>query len=189
MIEVRWHGRAGQGAKTASQLLALAELRSGRFVQAFPEYGPERGGAPMRAYTRVDHRPIRRRHGITNPDAVVVLDPSLLQEPTVNEGAAEETILVANADRPAAQLRAELGWPGPAACVPASRIAVTHGPKSVNVAMVGGLAALLGHPPLEDLLAADAELFGEKLSAQARVEVELAIREGFEATAGEAVNA
>lgn len=189
MIEVRWHGRAGQGAKTASQLLAMAELRSGRFVQAFPEYGPERGGAPMRAYTRVDDRPIRRRHAITTPDAVVVLDASLLHEPTVGEGADSGTTLVANADGVTAELGAALEWPGRVVCVPASRIALSHGPKSVNVAMVGGLAAVLGHPPMEHLLAADAELFGGKLSAEARAEVELAIREGFESADGEALHA
>jgi pyruvate ferredoxin oxidoreductase gamma subunit len=189
MIEVRWHGRAGQGAKTASQLLAMAELRNGRFVQAFPEYGPERGGAPMRAYTRVDDKPIRRRHGITNPDAVVVLDPSLLREATVHEGAGADTTLVASADCTAGELRTELDWPGPVVVVPAARIALAHGPKSVNVAMVGALAARLGQPPLEDLLAADAELFGKKLSTEARAEVEMAIREGFESTEAEGVHA
>ncbi len=189
MIEVRWHGRAGQGAKTASQLLAMAELRAGRFVQAFPEYGPERGGAPMRAYTRIGDRPIRRRHGITNPDAVVVLDPSLLGEASVREGAGTETALVANADCSADELRTELDWPGAVVTVPAARIALAHGAKSVNVAMVGALAARLGHPCLDDLLAADAELFGKKLSADARAEVEGAIREGFESTESEAVHA
>ena len=74
MIEVRWHARAGQGAKTASQLLAEAMLRAGKSVQAFPEYGPERRGAPMRAYTRIDDKPIRRHDSVTHPDVVVVSD-------------------------------------------------------------------------------------------------------------------
>jgi pyruvate ferredoxin oxidoreductase gamma subunit len=75
LTEIRWHARAGQGAKTAAQLLALALLRAGRSVQAFPEYGPERRGAPLRAFTRVAGRPIRRHDTITEPDLVVVLDP------------------------------------------------------------------------------------------------------------------
>ena len=79
MKEIRWHARAGQGAKTAAQLLALALLREGKSVQAFPEYGPERRGAPMRAYTRYDDRPIRRHDSIENPDVVVVLEPSLVE--------------------------------------------------------------------------------------------------------------
>ena len=80
MREIRWHARAGQGAKTASQLYATAALRAGKSVQAFPEYGPERRGAPLRAYTRVDDKPIRRHDSVTKPDVVVVLEPSLLHE-------------------------------------------------------------------------------------------------------------
>ena len=80
MKEIRWHARAGQGAKTASQLFATAMLKSGKYVQAFPEYGPERRGAPLRAYTRFDEQPIRRHDSVTSPDVVVVLEPSLLDE-------------------------------------------------------------------------------------------------------------
>ena len=88
MKEIRWHARAGQGAKTAAQLLAVALLREGKSVQAFPEYGPERRGAPMRAYTRYDDRPIRRHDSIEEPDAVVVLEPSLARAPTSPTGSA-----------------------------------------------------------------------------------------------------
>ena len=80
LTEIRWHARAGQGAKTAAQALALALLRSGKSVQAFPEYGPERRGAPLRAYTRFSDGPIRRHDGVTDPDVVVVLEPSLVHE-------------------------------------------------------------------------------------------------------------
>ena len=86
MKEIRWHARAGQGAKTAAQLLAVALLREGKSVQAFPEYGPERRGSPMRAYTRYDDRPIRRHDSIEEPDAVVVLEPSLVHGPDVTAG-------------------------------------------------------------------------------------------------------
>src|SRR6266511_3614219 len=78
MKEIRWHARAGQGAKTASQLLALALLDSGKSVQAFPEYGPERRGAPLRAYTRYDDKPIRRHDSVTEPD---VVDAAVLGAP------------------------------------------------------------------------------------------------------------
>jgi pyruvate ferredoxin oxidoreductase gamma subunit len=80
VIEVRWHARAGQGAKSAAQILALGFLRSGSYAQAFPEYGPERRGAPLRAFTRASDKPIRRHDSITDPDVVVVLEPSLLDE-------------------------------------------------------------------------------------------------------------
>ena len=90
MTEIRWHARAGQGAKTAAQILALALLRTGKGVQAFPEYGPERRGAPLRAFTRVADRPIRRHDSVTDPDVVVVLEPSLVHEAGVADGLGPE---------------------------------------------------------------------------------------------------
>lgn len=154
MREIRWHGRAGQGAKTASQLYALAMMRGGAWVQAFPEYGPERSGAPMRAYTRVDDRPVRRRYGVAEPDAVVVLDPSLVREADVTAGLLPEGLLLVNSER-------GIGTPHPGrtVCVPGSRIAAGG---HVNVVMLGALAAALGEPSLEELLAAAEELFGAK---------------------------
>ncbi|MBC7222592.1 2-oxoacid:acceptor oxidoreductase family protein, partial [Candidatus Bipolaricaulota bacterium] len=78
MKEIRWHGRGGQGAKTVSQILAQINLREGKFVQAFPEFGPERSGAPMRAYNRISDTEILVHSGVYEPDVVVVLDESLL---------------------------------------------------------------------------------------------------------------
>jgi pyruvate ferredoxin oxidoreductase gamma subunit len=115
LTEIRWHGRAGQGAKTASQLLALALLRSGYSVQAFPEYGPERRGAPVRAFTRVSDRRIDRHDSIECPDVVAVLDPSLLHDDGV---AAEGATLLVNPAglenanlRVAGQVAAAIGIP------------------------------------------------------------------------------
>jgi pyruvate ferredoxin oxidoreductase gamma subunit len=168
VIEIRWHGRAGQGAKTASQLLAQALLATGRSVQAFPEYGPERAGAPVRAYTRVDDRPVRRRYGITEPDVVCVLDLSLLHEADATAGLREDGVLVLDAER------APDGLPGRVVCVPASKIAA-QGAGYVNVVMLGALAAVLGEPPLEALLAAAAAkgIGGEPIVAGYRAVEEL----------------
>lgn len=77
MLEIRWHGRGGQGAKTASEMFAKIVFDSGKFVQSFPEFGPERAGAPMRAYNRIADTKIRMNHNIYSPDIVVILDPSL----------------------------------------------------------------------------------------------------------------
>ena len=96
--EIRWHARAGQGAKTAAQILALALLREGKGVQAFPEYGPERRGAPLRAFTRVADRPIRRHDTITDPDVVVVLEPSLVGEAAVVDGLQPDGFVVLNGE-------------------------------------------------------------------------------------------
>jgi pyruvate ferredoxin oxidoreductase gamma subunit len=143
VIEIRWHGRAGQGAKTASLLLASAAMAEGRDVQAFPEYGPERSGAPMRAYTRIDTQKIRRRYGITEPDVVVVLDESLLQEANPTEGLRDGGLLIMNSE----------GDLDGAICIPASRIAA-QGAGFVNVVMLGAVSAALDEPALEAVLAA-----------------------------------
>jgi pyruvate ferredoxin oxidoreductase gamma subunit len=146
--EIRWHARAGQGAKTAAQLLAVALLREGKSVQAFPEYGPERRGSPMRAYTRYDDRPIRRHDSIEEPDAVVVLEPSLAGSPEVVAGLRPGGLMLVNSETP---------LPG-ALCVPAAKIA----PGAVNLVMLGALAAALGEPAPERLAAAATEVLGRK---------------------------
>jgi pyruvate ferredoxin oxidoreductase gamma subunit len=170
--EIRWHGRAGQGAKTASQLYALAMMRGGAWVQAFPEYGPERSGAPVRAYTRIDGRPIRRRYGIAEPDAVVVLDPSLVAEADATAGLAADGLLLVNAERaPATAHR------GRTVAVPASRLAAE---RHLNVVMLGAVAAVLGEPSLPALLAAAEELFGGAKRA-ALAEARAAIEAGYAA--------
>jgi 2-oxoacid:acceptor oxidoreductase gamma subunit (pyruvate/2-ketoisovalerate family) len=162
VIEVRWHARAGQGAKTAAQLLAEAALRSGKSAQAFPEYGPERRGAPMRAYTRVDDRPIRRHDAVTRPDIVAVLEPSILHELDVTDGLAEDGIVIVNAAEVPHELRDVR-----VVCVP------TRG--NVNVTMAGAVAALTGTSPARVADAA-VELLGKKVTAD---ELRSAVDEGY----------
>jgi pyruvate ferredoxin oxidoreductase gamma subunit len=158
VIEIRWHARAGQGAKTAAQLYALAMLRTGKNAQAFPEYGPERRGAPLRAYTRVDERPIRRHDTIETPDVVVVLEPSLLNEPSITTGLRPDGLLLANSEQALDDRRA--------VHVPAGRIAAATDSRFVNLIMLGALASQLGEPPLDDLVAAAIELLGAKVPAE-----------------------
>jgi pyruvate ferredoxin oxidoreductase gamma subunit len=171
MKEIRWHARAGQGAKTASQLYATAMLRSGKSVQAFPEYGPERRGAPIRAYTRFDDRPIRRHDSVTHPDVVVVLEPSLLHEADVFEGLAPAGFVLLNAETPPDGIAADR-----VTCVPASLLAANRGSKFANVVMVGALAAALSDPPVSTVVEAAVELLGKKAAAK---DVGAAVREGF----------
>jgi pyruvate ferredoxin oxidoreductase gamma subunit len=163
MIEVRWHARAGQGAKTAAQLLAEAMLRAGKSVQAFPEYGPERRGAPMRAYTRIDDRPIRRHDSVTSPNVVVVLDASLVHENDVAEGLAEDGLVIVNAQRAPVELSGLR-----VACVPVT--------ENVNVAMLGAVAAALGEPPAERVADAVCATLGAKAD---HVKLRAAVEAGF----------
>ena len=169
MREIRWHARAGQGAKTASQLYATALLRDGKSVQAFPEYGPERRGAPLRAYTRVDDTPIRRHDSVTHPDVVVVLEPSLLREVDVADGLAPGGFLLLNGESAPAELAGV-----DVRCVPATRLA--GGSKFVNLVMVGALAAALHEPSAAVLADAAVELLGAKVGPD---EIRDAVEEGY----------
>jgi pyruvate ferredoxin oxidoreductase gamma subunit len=168
MKEIRWHARAGQGAKTASQLYATALLHNGQSVQAFPEYGPERRGAPLRAYTRVDDKPIRRHDAITRPDVVVVLEPSLLSEVDVAEGLAPGGFVLINAETPPESLAGV-----DVRCVPGSHLAGDS--KFVNLVLVGALAAAL-HEPMEAVVDAAVELLGAKVSHD---DIQAAVEKGY----------
>lgn len=160
LTEIRWHARAGQGAKTAAQVLALALLRSGKGVQAFPEYGPERRGAPLRAFTRFADTPIRRHDTITDPDVVVVLEPSLVHETGVAEGLRDGGLIVLNAEEPPAEL-AGLD----VRCIPATRLAGTLGSGFVNLVVLGAVARALGTPSLDRLTEAATRTLGRKVPA------------------------
>lgn len=179
MIEIRWHGRGGQGAKTVSQLLAGAALRSGRYAQAFPEYGPERSGAPVKAFNRLDTKEIRLHCSISEPDIVVVLDPTLLQakEARVTEGLKRHGILLVNTAQTAEEIRALTGFSGKIITLDAESLARSVGARFSNVVILGALARLLGNIALEDLEQEFAKLFGEKALATNVA----ALRAGFSA--------
>lgn len=105
MIEIRWHGRGGQGAKTASLLLADAAFNTGKYIQGFPEYGPERMGAPITAYNRISNSPITIHSNIYEPDYVVVVDDSLLESVNVTAGLKETGAIVINTTKSADYLK------------------------------------------------------------------------------------
>ncbi len=98
-IEIRWHGRGGQGAKTAALLLADVCFKTGAYVQGFPEYGPERMGAPITAFNRISDRQIRVHSNIYNPDLVVVVDETLLSSVDVTAGLSEDGAIIVNTDK------------------------------------------------------------------------------------------
>ncbi|MCQ9208230.1 MAG: 2-oxoacid:acceptor oxidoreductase family protein [Omnitrophica bacterium] len=140
LIEVRWHGRGGQGAKTAAQFLAEAALDTGKYIQAFPEYGPERSGAPIRTYTRISEKPINLHCSIANPEYVVVIDPTLVT-PKVVEGLTDKGVLLVNTNEPIESVRKKTGFQGgKVACVDATKISLdTLGRPMPNMPMLGAL--------------------------------------------------
>lgn len=107
-VEIRWHGRGGQGAKSASVVLAEVLFENGKFAQAFPEYGAERQGAPMRAYNRVSGSPIRSRCGVQNPDIVVVVDPTMTENADFCDGCMDDATYLINTSEAPESLRKRL---------------------------------------------------------------------------------
>ena len=123
LIEIRWHGRGGQGAKTASLLLADAAFNTGKYIQGFPEYGPERMGAPITAYNRISNNPIVIHSNIYEPDYVVVVDDSLLETVNVSAGLKEDGAIVINTVKSEDEIKNSLnGYKGGIYCIDARKI-------------------------------------------------------------------
>lgn len=145
LTEIRWHGRGGQGAKTASQLLAEVTSAAGKFVQGFPEYGPERMGAPVLAFNRCSDEPIALHCHVTEPDIVAVLDPTLIG-PAVTQGVLDGAVVLVNTPASPESVRAKMGLKtGKVYTVDASGIAVeTIGRDIPNTPMLGALLRATG---------------------------------------------
>jgi len=140
--EFRWHGRGGQGAWTASELLARAAINEGKYIQSFPEFGPERMGAPVKAYTRISDEPIRLHCAVYNPTLAAVMDPTLLVTVPVTDGLGEEGILIVNSPKDPKRIKEELKMTeGTVWTVSATDLAMRIlGRPITNTAMLGAVA-------------------------------------------------
>lgn len=154
ILEVRWHGRGGQGAWTASELLARAAIAEGKHIQSFPEFGPERMGAPVTAFTRISTDPISLHCSVYNPNVIAVLDPTLLKTVDVAGGLNEEEgIIIVNTKEDPKQIRKLIGTnKGKLWTVPASEISIRIlGLPITNTAMLGAVARVTGVVSLETI--------------------------------------
>jgi 2-oxoacid:acceptor oxidoreductase gamma subunit (pyruvate/2-ketoisovalerate family) len=153
ILEVRWHGRGGQGAWTASELLARAAVHEGKYIQSFPEFGPERMGAPVTAFTRISTEPIQIHCAVYNPEVVAVLDPTLLKSVRVTDGLSEEGKIIINSKDDPAEIRKTLNTDkGELWVVPATEIAIKIlGVPITNTAMLGAFAKVTGTIKLESV--------------------------------------
>jgi 2-oxoacid:acceptor oxidoreductase gamma subunit (pyruvate/2-ketoisovalerate family) len=142
LIEFRWHGRGGQGAWTASELLARTALYEGKYIQSFPEFGPERMGAPVTAFTRISTEPIRIHCAVYEPDVVIVLDSTLLKTVPVTSGLDKDGIIIINSAEKPAKVRGNLKVEkGNVWTIPATEIALKIlGVPITNTAMLGAVA-------------------------------------------------
>ncbi len=154
MIEIRWHGRGGQGAKTASQLLADAAFMAGRYVQSFPEYGPERSGAPITAYNRISDERCLIHSNIYEPDYVVVVDETLIESVDVTSGLKEEGAVIINSSRSPDELRGSLkGYRGRVCAIDARKISMDClGAYFPNTPMLAAVVAVSGCVDREQFL-------------------------------------
>ncbi|MFH1710442.1 MAG: 2-oxoacid:acceptor oxidoreductase family protein [bacterium] len=154
IIEIRWHGRGGQGAKTAALLFADAALSEGKYIQAFPEYGPERMGAPVQSFNRISDEPITLHCAISNPKYVVVLDPTLINKVNVLAGVPEDGKIIINTGKTPDEIKKELKIKGiKVYTIDASKIAKeTIGRDIPNTPMLGAMAAATGLLNFERLL-------------------------------------
>jgi pyruvate ferredoxin oxidoreductase gamma subunit len=154
LIEIRWHGRGGQGAVTSAELLAKAAIDEGKFAQAFPAFGPERRGAPVVAFDRIDsEKPIRVRAEIREPDVVIVLDPTLLSVVKVTSGLKPGGILIINTHKDFAEIEKDFAGDWKLALVDANTIAREMlGVVIVNTTMLGALLKAMPVVKMESLV-------------------------------------
>jgi len=177
--EVRWHGRGGQGAWTASELFAKAAVHEGKYIQSFPEFGPERMGAPLRAFTRISDKPINLHCAIYTPNVAVVLDPTLLKAVPVTEGLPEDGILVVNTRESPVEVRKQLNLTGRKVwTIPATDIAVKIiGKPITNTAMLGTVARAVTIVSLESIEKAVKERFPLKIAEKNVQVIKIAYKE------------
>jgi len=174
MLEVRWHGRGGQGVVTSSQLLALSAIRDGKYAIHIPEFGPERRGAPVRAYTRIDESEIDIRSSVLNPDIVVVVDPGLISfKEMITTGLKEDGIIIYNTPNPEKARKIDNFK---TYAVDAYHIAYeVIGRPIYNTAMLGAVVGVTKLVNLESVFEETKKRFGDKLG-----EINIkAIKRGF----------
>jgi len=167
MVEIRWHGRGGQGTVTAAKVLADACLSSGRHVQAFPEYGPERAGAPLRAYNRISSKELRMHCPVLNPQVVGIVDATLLDSINVADGATKDAIFIVNTSKEPKEIRAKLkAEPSQRVItIDATKIAIDCiGRALPNAPMLGAICKATNLVSLDSLLEDVRKSFGKKFS-------------------------
>ncbi|OQB14993.1 MAG: Pyruvate synthase subunit PorC [Firmicutes bacterium ADurb.Bin193] len=170
-VEIRWHGRGGQGAKTASLLLADAAFNTGKYVQGFPEYGPERMGAPITAYNRISDEKITVHSNIYNPQFVVVVDDSLLESVDVTKGLKEDGAIIINTTKSPEEIKSLLkGYSGRIFTIDARKISMEClGKYFPNTPMLAAVVVVSKVMPVEDFIKDMEESYAHKFASKPQV--------------------
>ncbi|PRR77791.1 Pyruvate synthase subunit PorC [Clostridium liquoris] len=171
LIEIRWHGRGGQGAKTASLLLAEVAFNTGMYIQGFPEYGPERMGAPITAYNRMANYPLRVHSNIYEPDYVMVVDETLLKTVDCTAGLKRDGAIVINTKKSPEEIRKELrGYEGKLYTIDARTISEqTLGANFPNTPMLAAIVKILGIMDKEEFIKDMEKSFKHKFATKPNV--------------------
>ena len=179
ITEFRWHGRGGQGVVTSNQMLGKAALAEGNYIQAFPEFGPERTGAPVRAFLRISKEPIQVYAQVYSPDVVVCIDPTLLDVVNPAEGLKEDGILVVNSDKEPQAIREKLGFKGgKVVTVDASTIAMeVMGRPFYNMPTMAAAVKVTGIVAVETVINEVLERYPGKVGDLNKVAIERAVKE------------
>jgi len=187
MVEIRWHGRGGQGAKTAAFLLAESLIDQGKYAQGFPDYGPERMGAPIRGYNRISDTRVGYHCDVRTPGIVVVLDPTLIGTDDITAGLTDDGIVIVNSPRPPADIRRELKLEGRKVfTLDATGIALKEiGRPIPNLPMIGSLLKLKGLSDIDSMERIVGKKFEGKFTRQVIDGNMRALRRGYDEVKGE----
>ncbi|MBI5043562.1 MAG: 2-oxoacid:acceptor oxidoreductase family protein [Nitrospirae bacterium] len=185
--EIRWHGRGGQGTVTAAKLFAQSAMVGGKYVQAFPEFGPERTGAPVKAYNRISSKRLTIHCGVTNPSIVVVVDPTLVGTTDFTEGTDEKAVFLVNTKDDPAAVRKKIKLKGGRIyTIDATRISLeTIGKPIPNTAMLGALAKVSGIVDIKRVLDDVKEDFEKKFPEKITQKNLEAVKRAYEEVKGE----
>ena len=179
-MEICWHGRGGQGLVTANEILAETAIAAGKYVKAFPEFGPERMGAPIRGFTRISEKPIRVHSQVYEPDIVIIMDGTLVGKVDVAKGIKKNSIILANYGGSPKELETALGVDVECHTLDANKIAIEEiGRPTVNTVMLGALdkvCPIIPYDKLEDQITTK---FTGKLSDKVIVKNLSALKRGY----------
>lgn len=167
IFEIIFHARGGQGAKTAAEIIAQAAVHEGKYVQAFPSFGPERSGAPTKTYVRIGNKEIRTREPIVDPDVVIVLDETLLDGVKVTDGLDKNEALIINSKKPAHEIAEKINFNGKIYPVDANGISMEIvGTPRPNTVILGKIVKITEAVKLESVISEFRKIFEEKIGKE-----------------------
>lgn len=167
ITEVVFFARGGQGAKVAAEIIAQAAVFEGKFVQAFPNFGPERSGAPTKTYVRISEKPIRTHEPVIDPDIVIILDETLLEADDIKEYFGGRELLVINSEKSSDELKEKLGFKGEINAVPANRISMeVIGQMRPNTVILGRFVQVSRLVSLEGIKEEFRNIFEDKIGKE-----------------------